>query len=43
MSTHQVLIVKEAQALKKIDDLAFYIEKPLSSTILAFSYKYKNN
>ena len=41
MSTHQVLIVKEAQALKKIDDLAFYIEKPLSSTILAFSYKYK--
>jgi DNA polymerase III subunit delta len=41
MSTHQVVIVKEAQALKKIDDLALYIEKPLSSTILAFSYKYK--
>ena len=41
MSSHQVVIVKEAQALKKIDDLILYIEKPLSSTILVFSYKYK--
>ncbi|MEI6047280.1 MAG: DNA polymerase III subunit delta [Bacteroidota bacterium] len=41
MSSHQVVIVKEAQTLKKIDDLILYIEKPLSSTILVFSYKYK--
>jgi DNA polymerase III subunit delta len=41
MSSHQVVIIKEAQSLKKIDDLVMYLEKPLSSTILAFSYKYK--
>jgi len=41
MASHQVVIVKEAQSLKKIDDLAIYLEKPLLSTILVFSYKYK--
>jgi DNA polymerase III subunit delta len=41
MSTHQVVIVKEAQSLKKIEELAAYVEKPLNSTILVFSYKYK--
>lgn len=41
MSSHQVLIIKEAQGLKKIDDLVTYLEKPLLSTILVFSYKYK--
>jgi DNA polymerase III subunit delta len=41
MSSHQVLIIKEAQSLKKIDDLSIYLEKPLLSTILVFSYKYK--
>ncbi|MBW6499873.1 MAG: DNA polymerase III subunit delta [Bacteroidales bacterium] len=41
MATHQVVIVKEAQSLKKIDELAVYLEKPLSSTILVFNYKYK--
>jgi DNA polymerase-3 subunit delta len=41
MSNHQVIIVKEAQSLKKIDDLAFYLERPLLSTILVFNYKYK--
>ena len=41
MSSHQVLIIKEAQTLKKLDDLVFYLEKPLLSTILVFSYKYK--
>jgi len=41
MASHQVVIVKEAQSLKKIEDLALYLEKPLSSTILVFSYKYK--
>jgi DNA polymerase III subunit delta len=41
MSSHQVLIVKEAQSLKNIDDLLIYVEKPLLSTILVFCYKYK--
>ena len=41
MSSHQVVIIKEAQSLKKIDDLIVYVEKPLQSTILVFNYKYK--
>lgn len=41
MASHQVLIIKEAQSLKKLDDLAIYLEKPLLSTILVFCYKYK--
>jgi DNA polymerase III subunit delta len=41
MASHQVLIIKEAQSLKKLDDLIIYLEKPLLSTILVFSYKYK--
>ena len=41
MASHQVLIIKEAQSLKKLDDLVIYLEKPLLSTILVFSYKYK--
>ncbi len=41
MSSHQVLIIKEAQSLKKLEDLIIYLEKPLLSTILVFSYKYK--
>ncbi len=41
MATHQVVIVKEAQSLKKIEEIALYLEKPLLSTILVFNYKYK--
>jgi DNA polymerase III subunit delta len=41
MASHQVLIIKEAQSLKNLDDLIIYLEKPLLSTILVFSYKYK--
>jgi DNA polymerase III subunit delta len=41
MASHQVVIIKEAQSLKKIEDLLFYVEKPLMSTILVFNYKYK--
>jgi DNA polymerase III subunit delta len=41
MASHQVVIIKEAQTLKKIEDLIMYLEKPLLSTILVFSYKYK--
>ena len=41
MASHQVFIIKEAQSLKKLEDLALYLEKPLLSTILVFSHKYK--
>lgn len=41
MSSHQVIIVKEAQSLRKIEDLLHYLEKPLPSTILVINYKYK--
>ncbi len=42
IASHQVVIVKEAQSLKKIDDLIFYAEKPLKSTILVINYKYRS-
>lgn len=41
MATHQVVIIREAQVLKKIEELAVYIEKPLLSTILVINYKYR--
>ncbi len=41
MSSHQVVIIKEAQTLRKIEDLIFYLEKPLQSTILVINYKYR--
>jgi DNA polymerase-3 subunit delta len=41
MSSHQVVIVKEAQDLKDIDNLIHYVENPLSSTLLVLNYKYK--
>ncbi len=41
MSDHQVIIVKEAQSLSgSIDDLAYYLQKPLNSTILVFCHKH---
>ena len=42
MAQRQVIIVKEAQSLQKIDILASYAEKPLISTVLVLNYKYKN-
>jgi len=41
MASHQVIIIREAQSLKKLEDIVIYLEKPLHSTILVFSYKYK--
>lgn len=42
MANHQVVIVKEAQKLRKIEDLQAYVEQPLESTILVLAHKYKN-
>lgn len=41
MSEIQVVIVKEAQTLNKIEDLIYYVENPLMSTLLVINYKYK--
>ena len=41
MASHQVIIVKEAQNIKNIEELLHYVEKPLKSTILVVNYKYK--
>lgn len=40
MSKYQVVIVKEAQALKNLDSLSYYLQKPMPSTILVFCYKH---
>lgn len=41
MASKQVIIVKEAQSLNKIEKLASYAKNPLASTILVLNYKYK--
>lgn len=39
MAEHQVIIVKEAQNLRNLDELEPYLEKPVPSTILVICYK----
>ncbi|MDR1698980.1 MAG: DNA polymerase III subunit delta, partial [Prevotellaceae bacterium] len=39
MSDYQVVVVKEAQNIKNMDNLMYYLQKPLKSTILVFNYK----
>ena len=41
MANQQVIIVKEAQEIKKIEQLKPYVDNPLNSTILVLNYKYK--
>lgn len=41
MSEHQVVIVKEAQNIRNIEDLQYYVQNPLNSTLLVINYKYK--
>lgn len=41
MSSHQVVIVKEAHQMKNLDLLEAYIMEPLASTILVIAYKKK--
>lgn len=40
MSEKQLVVVKEAQHLKSFERLNFYLQHPLSSTVLVFCYKY---
>lgn len=39
MAKYQVIIVKEAQAIKSLDPLERYLRKPVASTILVWCYK----
>lgn len=41
MANYQVVIVKEAQDVQKIEELEPYLENPLVSTLLVINYKYK--
>jgi len=41
MSAYQVVILKEAQEMEKIDDLIHYIEHPQATTILVIAHKHK--
>jgi len=41
MAQYQIVVVKEAQNLKKIDDLVHYALSPSETTILVLAYKYK--
>ena len=40
MAEHQVVIVKEAQAVRGMDELAYYLQRPLMSTILVLCHKH---
>ncbi len=42
MSSHNMVIVKEAQHINNIEELLPYVQHPLKSTILVICYKYKN-
>lgn len=41
MANYQVIIIREAQEIKNIEELEPYIKNPLNSTILVINYKYK--
>lgn len=40
MSAYQVVVVREAQALNRIEELAYYVQKTLESTILVLCHKH---
>ena len=40
MATRQLVVVKEAQQLDKVEELSYYLQKPQKSTILVLNYKY---
>lgn len=40
MSDYQVVIVKEAQAIQRMEELSYYLQKPLQSTILVICHKH---
>ncbi|MDO4756821.1 MAG: DNA polymerase III subunit delta, partial [Parabacteroides sp.] len=41
MSKYQLVVVKEAQLIKDIEELSNYVKNPLMSTVLVINYRYK--
>ncbi|MCC8153814.1 MAG: DNA polymerase III subunit delta [Tannerellaceae bacterium] len=41
MAEYQLVVVREAQQIRNIDQLSHYVKNPLQSTILVINYKYK--
>ncbi len=41
MASHQVVILKEAQAMRTIANLESYVQNPMPTTILVIAHKYK--
>lgn len=41
MSSHQVVLLKEAQDMKSLGELLSYVERPMESTILVICHKHK--
>ncbi|MEI7422045.1 MAG: DNA polymerase III subunit delta [Prolixibacteraceae bacterium] len=42
MAERQVVVIREAQNIRDIDELTSYVEKPAPTTLLVICYKYKN-
>ncbi len=42
MAERQVVVIREAQNIKNLEDLATYIENPMRSTVLVINHKYKS-
>ena len=40
MSAYQVVVVKEAQAMRGLEELTYYLQKPMPSTILVICHKH---
>ena len=40
MSERQLVVVKEAQGLKKMEELMYYVRQPLASTVLILNHKH---
>lgn len=41
MSSHRLILIREAQEMRGMDEMEAYFENPVSSTILVLCYKYK--
>ena len=42
MAERQVVVIREAQNIKNLEDLASYVENPMRSTVLVINHKYKS-
>ena len=42
MAERQVVVIREAQNIRNIEDLAIYTENPMRSTLLVINYKFKS-